>query len=376
MGMGMGPIGAQAPKGGMGGFDSFPGVSAATAGVSNMQLHQSNMQQFPGDSILNMNMPEHTQMQGQGQGQGQSNPSMVPFDPNAYKPVNSADDLWSLNMAPSSQSTMTSTKAAPEARLAAPREERLSHPRVILRPEVCGGLTASLSFRYDPVQSQSQPYHQAYITLNNTGDRVIRRVKVVLLPPEIRVSALGLPDQIPTLAPGEQVRLPLVMQLSSVGTRVSVKIEVKCDQGNYSGAVSISDLDLIQPVVGGTMTVQAFEAARKGLVGFNELSKGYPLSQLQAELGTGGSGAGEMSARVLSRLCGAANMTVVQGTSQVPATSSHSVELMLAGVLRGVGVYTSITIDGGATTMHLRLNCDDMVLISGVHDALRKILIS
>ena len=93
-------------------------------------------------------------------------------------------------------------------------------------------------------------------------------------------------------------------------------MEVRCDQGSYSGLLSVSDCDLLQPL---RMTYPDFEAARRRLTGgFNELvSKPIHLNDTVFSAKAAGRDSSFVHSEVVNLLQKELNLFLVQNESEV-----------------------------------------------------------
>ena len=100
-----------------------------------------------------------------------------------------------------------------------PEEEVLSEPKIILKPDLTGGLTISLIYR---LYTQSTAYigaHCIYLIIHNQSDRPFRRVKVGF-PADLRATRV---EEVVVLLPLQQVVVPVELVLNTyVGKSVYV----------------------------------------------------------------------------------------------------------------------------------------------------------
>ena len=147
-----------------------------------------------------------------------------------------------------------------------------------------------------------------------------------------------------------------------------IKVEVRCDQGSYSGQLLVNDCDLLQPL---RMTSSDFEAVRRRLSGgFNELiSKPMPLQSLLALPTPVAQDADSVHSAVLNLLRSEMNLHLVQ---------DGPTEVMFAGCLRKGAAeekaLLSIKYDDSSASITLRFNCDDVVMSASLQEMLKKIL--
>lgn len=245
----------------------------------------------------------------------------------------------------------------------------------MLRPELGGGLGLRLAYRYGDTTMTSLGVYAAVMTVRNDSDHVIRRIKISL-PSEVRRGVL--PD-IAILKCGEEFAFPVHLALCDGAEAVrSVKVELRCDQGSYASSMPVSDIDLLVPL---NINTQEFLACRKRLTGFNELQKRYPRSTL---LQIGHLGRVEVLHAIKHRVNSSMNVSTVHVPVEGSVCSDGvpQAEMLFAGMVRKrhseVRVLITISSDySGAQDTHsisLGFNCDDMVLINGLHDALKKLL--
>eukprot|EP01034_Spumella_vulgaris_P021954 gene21954-28034_t len=241
--------------------------------------------------------------------------------------------------------------------------EDLAEPKVLLRPEMGGGLSVTLVLRNNAVAVAYVGAISAYLLVRNTTkDRVIRRIKVSF-PQDLRKTAV--PD-IPLLGPEQEVQIPMEMVLSGVASK-QVKADIRCDQGAYVGLLVINDWDLLLPY---QTTSADFEVLRKRLSGFNEVTRMYPVDSLNLPQGDNA----DTELELISRVRRIANMYLVQGAGVG--------ELMFAGSIRKGTVeekaYITILIGGtgldGSEQVTVRFNCEDVVLCTGLSEAFKKLL--
>ena len=92
-----------------------------------------------------------------------------------------------------------------------PDEEILSEPKIILKPDLTGGLTISLIYR---LYTQSTSYigaHCIYLIIHNQSDRPFRRVRVSF-PVDIRATKV---EEVAVLLPLQQVVVPVELVLNT-----------------------------------------------------------------------------------------------------------------------------------------------------------------
>jgi hypothetical protein len=147
-----------------------------------------------------------------------------------------------------------------------------------------------------------------------------------------------------------------------------IKVEVRCDQGSYSGQLLVNDCDLLQPL---RMTSSDFDGARRRLSGgFNELiSKPMPLQSLLALPAPIPQDSDSVHCAVSNLIRSEMNLHLVQG---------GPTEVMFAGCFRKGATeekaLLSIKYDDSSASITLRFNCDDVVMSASLQEMLKKIL--
>jgi AP-3 complex subunit beta len=237
--------------------------------------------------------------------------------------------------------------------------EVLSEEKSILRPELGGGLSVTAIYRRNATATAFPGAQCILLVFRNTKDFPIRRIRVNF-PTDIRRTNI---PEIPVLNPAQEFKIPVEVVLAGIAVK-QIKMDIRNDQGAYTGLFAVQDWDLIQPV---EMTATNFEALRGRLKGFSEVSKAYPLDQLSLQGFTSDS----IEAEIIRRIQREVHVYLVQGAGVQ--------ELMLAGSLRKgvipiVDEKILITVVSSSESITVRLNCEDGLFCSAFFDELKKII--
>ena len=148
-----------------------------------------------------------------------------------------------------------------------------------------------------------------------------------------------------------------------------IKIDVRCDQGAYTGVVSISDVELLLPSPIGR---GGFLQVRKGLSsGFNEVqAKPWSLDSLYLP---GGSTVEEVRKEVMRRITTNVNMYLI---GQDGTGGEGEGEILLSGTIRkgNAEERALVTIVFDDKELKFRINCDDVVLCTSLQEGFKKLL--
>eukprot|EP01039_Chlorochromonas_danica_P010059 gene10059-11130_t len=240
----------------------------------------------------------------------------------------------------------------PAADAASGVAETLSEEKVVLRPELGGGLAVTVAYRRSVSATAIAGAQCVFLVLRNTKETPLRRVRVNF-PSDVRRTNT---PEIPLLSGGQEFRMP-------------IKMDIRSDQGAYTGLFVVQEWDWMQPLV---MDAAEFEAARSRLKGFSEVSKAYTAEQLQLQAVD----ADQLENEIIRRVLRDVHAYLVQGAGVQ--------EIMLAGSLRKsvastVGekvlmTVTTATSTGETSGVTIRLNCEDGVFCSSFFDELKKMM--
>jgi vesicle coat complex subunit len=163
-------------------------------------------------------------------------------------------------------------------------EEIVSFPKLLLRPEIAAGLKITLLFRHGCRSSTLPGSSCLFLEISNTSsDYPVRRIRVNF-PGDIRRTPV---EEVGILRPGESVRLPMEMILrSSSQGRVSHRIAITCDRGQYNGELIVEPWELLSPL---SLTKHDFVSLQKRMGGFSHNSATLSLPQKtigEADFGT------------------------------------------------------------------------------------------
>lgn len=126
---------------------------------------------------------------------------------NSYSPLSSPHP--NINMASIAYNQPNNTAVAPISLI---QKEVLSEPRVILRPELGGGLGVNVVYRGNILPTAFANASCIYLVVKNTRDYSMRRVKINF-PTDVKRT--NIPD-IPVLNPGQELTVPMEMVLISL----------------------------------------------------------------------------------------------------------------------------------------------------------------
>ena len=248
-------------------------------------------------------------------------------------------------MSPSSPASTHTSVAPPLQPIAC--EAVTSLRKLILAHHLGGGLDVSMSFVHGAPPTTLPGANVVQVHIENKSDITIRRIRVAF-PTSLQRTPF---HDITSLAPSEVVDLQAEMLLAS-GPKGPLKVDVTCDKGRFSGSLTLSQCDLVEPRL---VTVTAFQSMKAEL-GFlsetrhsvaQEANRFASLSEVTA-----------LARRVV-------NMFVVSETDT---------ELCLAGCLGQVRVLVTITLQDGA--LDVAVNSDQPTFASLVLKALKKELSS
>ncbi len=223
--------------------------------------------------------------------------------------------------------------------------EVMSEPKVILKPEIGGGLGVSVAFRFNSTSVAFSGGSCVCLILRNNKDINLRRIKITF-PTDLKRTNI---EDVALLTPGQELKIPLELQLAPfVGKQI--KIDVRSDQGSYVGSFTPEPYELIVPL---HLSITDFTSHRSRLGGFNEGSKTYSLESLGFATA---SAVDKVENILITKIRSVLNMNVVQGKGMN--------ELMFAGAVPkgavGEKVLISITINEEELT--IKCNCDDAML--------------
>ena len=251
-------------------------------------------------------------------------------------------------MAGGGAKTLPMTTAAPE---------RLSYAKTVLKPDMGGGLAVSLIVRYGAQPSIYSGSSCVYVVIKNTrADFALRRVRLSF-PTELRRTPI---EEIPVLAPGGEITVPCEMALQPFVGR-QIKVDVRSDQGAYTGTLSPEMHDLLSPL---RMSPADFSAAKKKIGVFNEVTKAIPVESLSGLQSADKSDVSLIEAFVLDRVKRLVNVHVCQ----------ESGELLFAGVFRKGAVDEKTLIDATCSLEQVtfRFTCEDATLPTTLSDLFKK----
>ena len=237
--------------------------------------------------------------------------------------------------------------------------EQLSHPKTILKPDMGGGLSVSLVVRYSAQPTVYSGSACVYINIKNTrSDFALRRVKLGF-PMDLRRTPV---DELPLLAPGQEVVVPCEMALQPfVGKQV--KVDVRSDQGAYTGTLSPEMHELLSPL---RLSPADFSAAKKKIGGFNEVTRMVPVASLSGAQAAHKSDVSLVEELVISGVRQLVNVHVCQG--------SGTGELLFAGSFRKGAVDEKVLIDASCSLEQVtfRFTCEDAMLPTALSDLFKK----
>ncbi len=142
-----------------------------------------------------------------------------------------------------------------------------------------------------------------------------------MFPTEIKRTPI---DDIPTLAPTQEIRIPLEILITSTG-RQPIRVDVRSDKGSY---VAVLNLEPWANVTSASFSLQEFKSAISGMGGFSESISTVTFS-------------GEMtSSDIHIRVRRIVNVYPVQ----VDTESNINTDIMFAGIIRKAA-NTSMTQD-------------------------------
>jgi hypothetical protein len=202
----------------------------------------------------------------------------------------------------------------PAADAASGVAETLSEEKVVLRPELGGGLAVTIAYRRSVSATAIAGAQCVFLVLRNTKETPLRRVRVNF-PSDVRRTNT---PEIPLLSGGQEFRMPVEVVLLGLAAK-QIKMDIRSDQGAYTGLFVVQEWDWMQPLV---MDAAEFEAARSRLKGFSEVSKAYTAEQLQLQAVD----ADQLENEIIRRVLRDVHAYLVQGAGVQ--------EIMLAGSLR------------------------------------------
>jgi hypothetical protein len=182
------------------------------------QMQQMLQMQQMQQSMMNMNnMNSMNPMAPTGMGMGMG---MMNAPTGMQPPVNPM--MMGLNTASIGSPPVNNMAAASSGKQSSPApsvpgpatdaviDEVLSEPKELLSPDLAGGLSVSMVYRYSSEPVAYSGAHCVYFDVKNTSaDRNIRRIKIGI-PPELRHTNF---EDIAVLAPGQQVKIPVEIVL-------------------------------------------------------------------------------------------------------------------------------------------------------------------
>jgi len=238
---------------------------------------------------------------------------------------------------------------------AVPAVDELSESKQILRPELGGGLSVSIVFRYGVTAVAFAGANCTYVILKNTSDHPIRRIKIGF-PADLRKTPI---EDVAMLAPGQELKIPAELVLTSQASK-QMKIDIRSDQGTYTGTFTPETWDISYPI---NMTSSDFEGLRKRLSGFSETSKSFPLTSLGL---SSISNISNIEVELIIRIKKIINAFVVQGAGVG--------EMMFASAYRkGMAeekILITTVVDSENVTV--RFNCDDALTCTSLVDVFKR----
>jgi hypothetical protein len=245
---------------------------------------------------------------------------------------------------------------------AVPAVDELTESKQILRPELGGGLSVSIVFRYGVTAVAFAGANCTYIILKNKSDHPIRRIKIGF-PADLRKTPI---EDVAMLAPGQELKIPAELVLTSQASK-QMKIDIRSDQGTYTGTFTPETYDISYPLI--NMTSSDFEGLRKRLSGFSETSKSFPLSCLGLSSVANISNISNISnieVELIIRIKKIINAFVVQGAGVG--------EMMFASAYRkGMAeekILITTVVDSENVTV--RFNCDDALTCTSLVDVFKR----
>jgi len=229
-----------------------------------------------------------------------------------------------------------------------------SPARVVLKKEMGGGLEILGSFVRGPGAMAPGTSMSMTLTLRNTKDSVIRRVRIN--PPKAGgVKVTGL-TEIAELAPNASATMQINVD-AGASTR-EAKLDVRTGAGTYSATLSLPLEETIRP---SAMSVDNFVSAAKALQGFNE-GKG------KFTLGSGG------FERVPT--------TVLETVNVMPVTSEAAWQdegegKWAGSITKGAmpeRVLITVSADKSTGSGTATVNCDDAMITAALVGVLKKAL--
>ena len=245
---------------------------------------------------------------------------------------------------PSAMSRETANSILASATASSGDSVRYSPEKVLLKPEVCHGLSLSARFCFGRTTPPSLAFASMLkLRFENHSDQPIRRIRVNS---SLQMNNL---QPIEIIPPGGEVVVPVEIVLVDQGGK-TVKLEVRSDKGSYTALLKPAVWEVLSPV---HMSKEVFLQTRRLLGGFNEASKTFDAASL------GLYAAANDSRNVLDRINSRTDVFVVSAED----------ELMFAAVCRsgstGEGHKALLTVtclqDG---RVNVKANCDDAVLSS------------
>eukprot|EP01035_Chromulina_nebulosa_P018023 gene18023-23664_t len=233
-------------------LDSSEGIAIPTAWGSNTVDRSKEVNVF--DVFSDIPIPAATQPTSQLNTQ----PKKDPFSP----------EVLGLNFTPLPKSTSNPTINVPATTI-----ETISQSKVILKPDVGGGLGVSLAFRFGgAIASTYVGAACAILSMKNFKDHPIRRIKISF-PADIKRTQI---EDIPLLQPGQEVHIPMEILLQgSIGKQI--RLDIRSDLGAFIGLIQFEPYEAIIPL---DITTNDFETIRSQLLGLNENEKQIPIQNI------------------------------------------------------------------------------------------------
>lgn len=150
--------------------------------------------------------------------------------------------------------------------------ENASDPKVILKPDVGGGLEVSFITLFGVPASAFIGATVGYITIKNYKDHVIRRIKISL-PSEVRHTSIVDTTQ---LQANEEIKIPTEISLQGLASK-PIRVDIRSDLGSFQGILVFEAYELLLPFI---VSIKDFIDARNKLKGLNSLEKVYSFTSL------------------------------------------------------------------------------------------------
>jgi len=319
-------------------LDSSEGIAIPTAWGSNTVDRSKEVNVF--DVFSDIPIPATTQPSSQLNTQ----PKKDPFSP----------EVLGLNFTPVGSLPKSTTNSILNAPI--PTIETISQSKVILKPDVGGGLGVSLAFRFGGVIASTYVGAScAILSMKNFKDHPIRRIKISF-PADIKRTQI---EDIPLLQPGQEVHIPMEILLQgSIGKQI--RLDIRSDLGAFIGLIQFEPYEAIIPF---DITTNDFETIRSQLLGLNENEKQIPVQNIN--IYTTSSSLEFEIMQIVKRLV---NVYVVQGAGLN--------ELLFAGIIKkGYNdEKVLITIKITSDKVILKCNGDDPLICNSLISVISKAL--